>query len=59
MSDEIKDYIESNNPLTESSSVYADLLGSAINETDFTEIAQHYLEDDLVDSAICDWESNL
>ena len=58
MSDNIKEYIESNNPLAAEASVYTDLLGAAISEADFEEIAQHYLEEDLVDSAISDWEFN-
>jgi hypothetical protein len=58
MSNEIKKYVEEGNPLAVTASVYADLLGAAIDEADFGEIAEHYLEEDLVDSAIEDWESN-
>jgi hypothetical protein len=57
LSDTIKDYIEENNPLAESeASVYGDLLNSAISEADFREIAEHYLEDDLVDEALENWD---
>ena len=58
MSDNIKEHIELNNPLAQTASVYTDLLGAAISEADFDEIAQHYLEEDLIDSAISDWEFN-
>lgn len=58
MSDNIKEHIESNNPLAAEASVYTDLLGAAISQADFVEIAQHYLEEDLVDSAISDWVTN-
>jgi hypothetical protein len=57
LSDTIKDYIEENNPLAESeASVYGDLLNSAISEADFIEIAEHYLEEDLVEEALEHWD---
>jgi hypothetical protein len=52
----IKEWIEENNPLAESASMYCDLLNAAISQADLKEIAQHYLDDDLVDAAIEDWD---
>jgi len=36
--------------------VYGDLLNSALGETDFREIAEHYLEEDLVEEALEHWD---
>jgi hypothetical protein len=60
LSDTIKNYIEENNPLAETeASVYGDLLKSAIAQADFTEIAEHYLEEDLVEEALEYWDFDL
>lgn len=56
LSESISEYIESNNPLASEASVYTDLLNAAIHDADLIEIAEHYLEDDLVDEAIADWD---
>ncbi len=52
----ISEYIEENNPLASKASVYCDLLNSAIKEADFIEIAEHYLEEDLINSVMSDWD---
>lgn len=39
----IKDWMEELNPLSESSSLYADLINSALSEVDWGDIAEHYL----------------
>jgi hypothetical protein len=41
----IQEMIEDGNPLASSASLYSDLLGAAIGEVDFHEIAEHYIED--------------
>jgi gas vesicle protein len=56
LSEKIKEYIEENNPITEQASVYVDLLKSAISQADFIEIAEHYLEEDLVEETLEHWD---
>ena len=41
----LKEHIEENNPLNDLPSMYSDLLGSAISEANFYEIAQSILDD--------------
>lgn len=45
LADLIKDYIEENNPLAGDASMYADLIGAAICEVNFNEIAQAIMDD--------------
>ena len=45
LADEIKDTIEDQSPLTSDASLYSDLLGAALSEVDWREIAEHYLAD--------------
>jgi len=39
----LKDWIESQNPITESASVFVDLLNSALSQIDWQEIAENFL----------------
>lgn len=39
----LKDWIEEQNPLTESASLFTDLLNSALSEVDWQEIAENFL----------------
>lgn len=55
LADEIRKYIEQNNPISSEASVYVDLLNAAISEADYIEIAEHYLDDDTIDSVINSW----
>jgi hypothetical protein len=41
----IKDWVEENNPLAKDASMYSDLLGAAIGEVDWHEIASNWLEE--------------
>lgn len=45
LAEQIKDYVEEQNPLGSDASLYSDLLNSAISECDFHEIATGILED--------------
>ena len=46
ISDRVKDYIEDQNPLNDSASVYTDLLNGAISEVNWWEIAQAMIDDE-------------
>jgi hypothetical protein len=39
----LKDWIESQNPLTDTASLFTDLLNSALSEVDWQEIAENFL----------------
>ncbi len=41
----LKAWITGGNPLPESNSIYSDMLGSALDNVDWDEIAEHVLED--------------
>lgn len=41
----LKDYIEEMNPLASDASLFSDLLGAALSEVDWYEIAENFLED--------------
>lgn len=45
LADSLKDWIEEMNPLASDASVFADLLGAALGEVDWYEIAENFLED--------------
>jgi hypothetical protein len=45
LADKIKIYVEENNPLDGQASMYNDLLGAAISEVDWHEIASNWLEE--------------
>jgi hypothetical protein len=42
LADEIREYIEEQNPITDAS-VFADLLNAALSEVNWSEVARHYL----------------
>ncbi len=44
LADAFKEFIDSRNPLRENASVYSDLLGSALYEVDWYEVADAFLE---------------
>lgn len=44
--DELKDFIENNNPLCNVSSMYSDLLSSALSEVDYHEIIETSKEEE-------------
>lgn len=44
LADNLKDYIEENNPLADTADCYTDLLNAAISEINFQEIAEHLIE---------------
>jgi hypothetical protein len=41
----LKDWIESQNPITESASLFTDLLNSALSEVDWQEIVENFLSE--------------
>lgn len=41
----LRDWIESQNPITESSSLFTDLINSALSEVDWQEIAENFLSE--------------
>jgi len=41
----LRNYLDCFNPLLDQANIYTDLLGSAISEVDFYELADHYLSD--------------
>ena len=43
LSSNLKDWIESQNPLVDSASLFTDLLNSALSEIDWQEIAENFL----------------
>lgn len=45
LADEIKEYVEENNPLADSANMYSDLLQAAIDSADYHEIAENMLEE--------------
>jgi len=45
LADELKDYFDENNPLSEQASTYTDLLNSALSQVSWREIAQNLLEE--------------
>lgn len=45
LADLLKEYIEEFNPLVKSASMYSDLMGAAISEINFDEIAEAIIED--------------
>ena len=44
LADRIREYLDENNPVTDAS-VYSDLLGAALSEVNWREIAEHYIAD--------------
>src|SRR5712691_4616597 len=44
LEDMLKDWIEGDSPLADDASLYSDLLGAALSEVDWLEIAANYLE---------------
>jgi len=42
---DLQNLIDQHNPLLDQATIYTDLLGSAISEVDFYELAEHYLSD--------------
>jgi len=45
LADRLKDHVEESNPLADSASMFSDLLGSAIQDVDWHEVADAFLED--------------
>ena len=45
LADSLKDWIEEMNPLASEASLFSDLLGAALSEVDWWEIAENFLED--------------
>lgn len=41
----IESFVDENNPLADQASMFSDLLGAALREVDYYEIAEHYMED--------------
>lgn len=41
----LKDWVEEDNPLSNESSLYSDLLSASLREVNWREIAEHYWED--------------
>lgn|SRR4030067_2655307 len=44
LEDQLKDFIEEMNPLTDTADMFSDLLNSALSEVDWREIAENWLE---------------
>ena len=45
LADCLKDFVEENNPLGSEASMYSDLLGAALSEVDWEEIAENWLDE--------------
>lgn len=45
LSETLKEFIEEYNPLSRTATLYTDLLGAALSEVDYYEIAKNWLED--------------
>ena len=45
LAEEIKEYVEDENPLAENASMFSDLLQAAISSTNWSEVANSFLED--------------
>ena len=45
LADRIKQYVEEGNPLSGDASMYSDILGSALGDVDWGEVAEHYMEE--------------
>lgn len=45
LADLLKDYIEENNPLADSATMYSDIMTAALQEIDWNEIAQSIIDD--------------
>ena len=41
----IKDFVEEFNPILDDASMYNDILGAALSQVDYYEIARHYIEE--------------
>jgi hypothetical protein len=44
LSDRLKNEIEEANPVADQASMWADLMGAALSEVNWHEIAEHYIE---------------
>jgi hypothetical protein len=55
LSQQISGYVEEENPLKDQASAFADLLNAALAEINYKEIAEHLLEEDLIGSALQEW----
>jgi hypothetical protein len=45
LSEFLKEYMEENNPIIDSASMYTDILGAALRVINYYEIAKHYIDD--------------
>ena len=45
LANEMKDYYQENSPLADEASMYADLLGAALDNANWYEIAQSYIDE--------------
>jgi hypothetical protein len=45
LADTLKEYIEDSNPLADEANLFSDLINAAINEVNFEDIAEHWIED--------------
>lgn len=45
LSERLKEWVEENDPLSGTANLYADLMGAAISEINFYEIAEHWIDD--------------
>ncbi len=55
LSQQLSTWLEEQNPLQGQANVFCDLLNAALSEVNEWEVAQHYLEDDLVNDAVQAW----
>lgn len=55
-SQQLHEWLEDQNPLAGQANAFADLLNAAMTEVNHLEIAQHYLEDELVEAALSQWD---
>jgi hypothetical protein len=49
LADALKEFIEEMNPLSNDASIWSDLLGAALSEVDWFEIAEHYKDNEEED----------
>lgn len=55
-SQRLHEWLEDENPLAGQANAYADLLNAALTEVNHLDIAQHYLDDELVVAALSQWD---
>lgn len=58
LAEEMEQYVDENNPLSDDSSHYSDLLQAALDAVDYREIAEHYLSEVDKTEKRSDWPNH-